>query len=183
MNRNFKKGLAIVLALVMVLAMSVTAFADTNGVATVTYATYYAGDSTEYVFDDEQTISVGSNLYEQVNAYCVRQGYEPSWTTGTDTINGEETKYLESMCGSEAQNISYVTYIDGGGMSVDWGWVYYVNGSMPYYTLTNPCHYKAMNQYTVQANDEVKIVYACVRTTWDADGNTTFELLDPSTVY
>lgn len=52
MNRKFKKGLAIVLALVMVFAMTATAFADTTGTCSVKF---YAPDS---FYDDIQEVTV-----------------------------------------------------------------------------------------------------------------------------
>ena len=52
-NRKFKKGLAIVLALVMVFAMTATAFADT----TDTDAYYYQDDTAQkYIHSSDITV-------------------------------------------------------------------------------------------------------------------------------
>ncbi len=179
-KRTMKKGLAIILALVMVFAMTATAFASTNGTATIQYYVYYSDLSTPDKFD-QHTVTSGSNLYTAVDTYCRAAGYEPLWDDGTDPYNGQATKYLKSMLDSGAVAVDHQYNSDGSGWSIDWGWVYTVNGTMPYFTLTNPCHYKAINQYTVQANDVIKVVYACYKTVWDASGNTTFEILDPTT--
>ena len=183
-KRTMKKGLAIVLALVMVFAMTATAFASTNtGTATIGYYVYYKNLSTPDIFDS-QTAAAGANLYTVVKTYSEdpERGYEPTWITGTDPYNGDTTYYLDSMLGASAENVSHQYNADGSGWSIDWGWTYTVNGSMPYYTLTNPCHYKAMNQYTIQAGDDIKVMYACYKTEWDSAGNTVFTILDPATV-
>lgn len=184
MNRNFKKGLAIVLALVMVFAMTATAFASTDaGTATISYYVYYEDLSTPDLFDS-QTVDAGTNLYSEVKEHCEDEelGYAVTWTTGIDPYNGDTTYYIDSMLGESAENVSHQYNADGSGWSIDWGWTYTVNGSMPYYTLTNPCHYKAMNQYTIQAEDDIEVVYACYKTEWDSAGNTVFTILDPTTV-
>lgn len=175
--------MAVALVASMMFAMTANTYAATDaGTANITYVTYYESDPTAYEFD-WQVAAAGQNLYNVVNDYCQGQGYDPTWTDSTDKFNGQSTKYLDTMLGQGAINVSYQEYSSGGGMSIDWGWVYYVNDEMPYFTLQNPCHYKAMNQYVLQAGDEVEVIYACVKSVWDANDNTTFEILDPSTVY
>ena len=65
MKRQMKKGLAIVLALVMVFAMTATAFASTNGTATINF--YIVDEATgtgELV--DSATVASGQTLYSYI---------------------------------------------------------------------------------------------------------------------
>ena len=64
-KRTMKKGLAIVLALVMVFAMTATAFASTNGTATINF--YIVDEATgtgELV--DSATVASGQTLYSYI---------------------------------------------------------------------------------------------------------------------
>lgn len=177
MKRQMKKGLAIVLALVMVFAMTATAFANTNGTATIKFYIYDEEQNTSWKVD---TVSVasGQSLYAALNTLT---HYEPNWETGTDVFNKETVYYLTSFmdCPSNI-NVDHQYNADGSGWSIDWGWLYTVgpNHVMPSFP-NEPNHGMAMNQYTIQNGDSIDVVYTLTRTDWDASYTTTYQILHP----
>lgn len=176
------------LSMLLVLTMVVTLFAGFGGSASAittdvdAYAEIiiYDTDGTPYVVDyADINVPDGDTVYDVVNDYF--DYYYPDWTLGIDPYNGQTTYYLESFVGYEATPVDYQYNPDGSGWSIDWGWVYEIDGVMPYFTL-NPYHLKAMNQYEIQDGDDIDIIYAYVYTEWNSNGDIIdIEILDPST--
>lgn len=182
-----KRILSVIMAVAMVasmmFAMTANTYAATDNVnANITLRLYYEGVSEPADFDSAVLdVAEGTTIYDVITSEFGY--YDPEWTTGTDPYNGQTTKYLKTFkLGEEAKNVSYVYREDGSGWSIDWGWIYTVNDKMPSFP-NEPNHGMAMNQYQIQENDDILVVFACVKSTWDAAGNTTYEILDPATVY
>ena len=175
-KRTMKKGLAIVLALVMVFAMTATAFASTNGTSTINFYIVDAATGTGELVDSV-TAASGQTLYS-----CILNNldyYEPSWTQGIDEYDHVSTTYyLDSFMGYASMNVDHMYSTTMTNWSRDWGWVYTVNGAMPAFS-DNPQHRKAMNQYTIQNGDSIDVAYTRVYTTWQpnsSDATFTIEL-------
>ena len=174
--KNFKKFLSIVMVLVMVFAMTATAFATTDGTATVKFYIVDV-DGTAYLVDTVSATS-GQSVYDVVDSLS---DYEPDWSTGVDVFDSTlTTKYLTSFMGYDATNEDHQYNSDGSGWSEDWGWLFTVgtNHVMPSFP-NNPNHGMAMNQYTIQSGDTIDVVYTLTRTVWDANYNTTYSILYP----
>ena len=173
-KRTMKKGLAIVLALVMVFAMTATAFADTNDAATVNF--YIVEESGEATLVDTVSATAGQSVFDVVDSLSY---YEPVWSAGTDVFDSTlVTKYLTSFMGYSAANEDHQYNSDGSGWSEDWGWLYTVgeNHTMPSFP-NEPDHGMAMNQYTIQSGDTIDVVYTLTQTAWDANYNTTYNIV------
>ena len=120
-KRTMKKGLAIVLALVMVFAMTATAFADTTGTATINYYIYDETEGASWKVDTA-TVNAGQSLYDALNS--AQSHYEPNWQESTDVFNGETVYYLTSFMGYKSNvNVDHQYNADGSGWSIDWGLV------------------------------------------------------------
>lgn len=181
MKKVLRKSIVVVMALTMLFAMSVSVFADTTN-AHVTVSLYYEGVASPDIVDSlDVQVAENDSIYDMIEDNFGY--YAVEWTTGTDFFNGDTVKYLKTFgFGEKAKNVSYQYNSDGSGWSIDWGWIYTVNDTMP--TFPNePNHGMAMNQYKIQENDNIKITFGCIKSTWDANGNTTMEILDPTTVY
>lgn len=174
MKKNLKKVLAVVLALTMVFAMSSMAFASTNGTATMNLIIVDTDGSIGY--SESVSVASGQSVYDAVDAAF--SYYEPEWISGTDVYDGSPTKYLNSLVGYAAENVTHQYNADGSGTSTDWGWLYTVNDVMPSFA-DNPDHGMAMNQYTIQNGDSIDVVYTLTNTSWDANYNTVFEIVYP----
>lgn len=177
--KKMRKFMGILLAMVMVVAMCVPAFAAaaTPDAGTASFKIIIA-DETDHqgVEVDSGSFEAGQTLYAAINSDL--SYYEPDWIKGKDIYNGETTYYLDSFVGYAAYNVDHQYNADGSGWSYDWGWIYLVNGKMPAFA-DNPQHRMAMNQYTIQPGDEIQIVYAYSYTEWNAAGDTTFHLIYP----
>ena len=177
MNRKFKKGLAIVLALAMVFAMTATAFASTNGTATITIQ-YYDAEAGSSEIVDSVDVASGSTLKDTIDATfnTDERPYEPVWTDDVDYYTQEPTKRLTSFISLEERNVDHQYKSDNSGWSKDWGWMYTVNGTLP--TFPNePNHGKMMDQYTIQNGDNIVIKYVYVETAWDSTGATIYNIV------
>lgn len=178
MKTNLKKGLSLVLALVMVFAMTTAAFASTAGTATINYYIYDDTDGVSWNVDTV-TVDSGQTLYDALNS---EQGYyEPEWMETTDVFNDDTVYYLTSFMGYQSNvNVDHQYNADGSGWSTDWGWLFTVGDDhvMPSFP-GEPDHGMAMNQYTIQDGDSIDIVYTLTHTEWDSNYNTTYEILHP----
>ena len=54
--------------------------------------------------------------------------------------------------------------------------MYTVNGQQPVFS-DNPNHAKMMDQYVIQANDNIVIKYVYVETAWDSTGATIYNIV------
>ena len=177
MKRQMKKGFAIVLALVMVFAMTATAFAAENGTATINYYIYDETDGVSWNVDTVRGVPSGQSVYDALNSNAGH--YKPEWQPGTDVFNGETVQYLTNFMGYQSNiNVDHQYNADNSGWSIDWGWLYTVNGVMPSFP-NEPNHGMAMNQYIIEDGDSIDVVYTLTKTTWDAEYNTTYEILHP----
>ncbi|MDO4395996.1 MAG: hypothetical protein Q4E84_00390 [Clostridia bacterium] len=181
MNKSrMKKGLALVLTLVMVFATTASVFAaDNGGTANYTIKFYDQEAGTSIVVDTSAesgiTLNAGRNLYEEVNDTL--GFYEPAWTSYPDYYDNTQTVFhLKSFVGYVEQNVDHQYNSDGSGWSKDWGWMYTVNGEQPSFP-DNPNHGKMMNQYTIQDGDEIVLKYVYTETAWDSDGNTIYNIV------
>ena len=175
--KNFKKFLSIVMVLVMVFAMTATAFATTDGTATINFYIYDETDDTSWNVDSV-SVNSGQSLYAALNTLT---DYEPVWQSSTDVFNGDTVYYLTSFMDYPSNvNVSHQYNSDGSGWSVDWGWLFTVgtNHVMPSFPNESN-HGMAMNQYTIQNGDSIDVVYTLTRTEWDASYNTTYQILHP----
>lgn len=178
MKKTFKRLTAILMAMVMVLAMSSSVFATGEEDATINYYIYDDKDGISWNVD---TVSVASG--QSVFDALENSGapYEPKWDTGKDVFNGETVKYLTNFMGYQSNiNVDHQYNADNSGWSIDWGWLYTVGPDhvMPSFP-GEPNHGMAMNQYIIKPGDSIDVVYTLTRTEWDAQYNTTFEILHP----
>ena len=172
-KRTMKKGLAIVLALVMVFAMTATAFANTTGTATINYYIYDETTATFYNVDTA-TVDAGQTLYDALNS--TQTHYEPKWQESKDVFNGETVYYLTSFMDYPSNvNVDHLYNADGSGWSKDWGWLFTVGADHVMPTFEGePNHGMAMNQDTINDGDSIDIAYTLTETEWDAAYNTTY---------
>ena len=141
MNRKFKKGLAIVLALVMVFAMTATAFAGTN--STINYTVEFAyGDNYEIYegnFDDSFTRTaystdgkvgtaiIRTNTPTILDAtYAGLDDVAPASEViiGWDTVDPRGGAYVTKMLGQQTETAADSSSTEWRG----WAWKYYING-------------------------------------------------------
>lgn len=173
MKKNLKKVLAIVMALIMVFAMSSAAFANTDA-GSATLAIYIVEEDGTSTQVDSMTVDAGQSVYDALDAL---DHYEPQWDTGKDVYDGSVVQYLTSFVGYPSNvNVDHQYNSDGSGWSKDWGWLYTVNDVMPSFA-NNPDHGMAMNQYTIQNGDSIDVAYTLTETSWDANYTTTYSYL------
>lgn len=141
MKRQMKKGLAIVLALIMVFAMTATAFAETNStinyVVEFTYGDnyqYYEGDfgssftRTAYSTDGKVgTAIIRTNTPTILDAtYAALNDIAPSDEViiGWDTVDSRGGAYITKMLGQQTETAADSSSTEWRG----WAWKYYING-------------------------------------------------------
>lgn len=184
--KTAKKVTALLLAVVMVLALSVSAFAATNSTATL--QVYYGGVG--LLGDDPVTITLTSGMtakgaldlyaddlmleWKTVSNLNPRFGDTPAYAI--DTIYGYGSNPLGSASGISAQfwsaaypgyGIEYTETVNGETVYhfiyVGEDWSFKVNGVKPEdpeYKLDANTYYQLyMDQYVVQADDVITVTY------------------------
>ena len=181
-KKMMSKMLVLALALVMVFTMTASAFATTNGTATVTIQYYDSDLGTSEVADSTAmsgvTLTSGMTLKAAIDAAfnTDERPYAPIWTNDVDYYTGAATKRLTSLIGCDETNVDHQYNADGSGWAKDWGWMYTVYGQQPVFS-DNPNHAKMMDQYVIQANDNIVIKYVYVETAWDSTGATIYNIV------
>lgn len=184
--KTAKKVTALLLAVVMVLALSVSAFAATNSTATL--QVYYGGVG--LLGDDPVTITLTSGMtakgaldlyaddlmleWKTVSNLNPRFGDTPAHAI--DTIYGYGSSPVGSESGISAQfwsaaypgyGIEYTETVNGETVYhfiyVGDDWQFTVNGSVPTdpdYSMADGTPYQYyMDQYTVQSDDVIAVSY------------------------
>lgn len=179
--KNMKKLTALLLALVMVFALSVSAFAANNGTATLVVS-YYG----EALLDPSPvTITVTSGLTAKDVLDQYASSLDPQWKTvpnlnpnfgdtasAIDTLNGFGSNPLGADSGITAQfwssaypgyGIEYTETVNGETVYhfiyVGEDWKFTVNGDKPIDESTPEKYEYYMDQYTVQAGDAIVVNY------------------------
>lgn len=174
MKKTFKRLTAILMAMVMVFAMSSSVFATGEKDATINI--YIVKDDGTPNFVQSDSVASGQSVYAAIESTL--KYYEPKWDSGKDVFDGSETKYLNTFIGYGPVNLDHYYAADNSGWSKDWGWLYTVNGVMPSFP-DNPDHGMAMNQYMIKTGDVIDLVYTLTDTSWDSQYKTTFSVVYP----
>lgn len=186
-----KKVLALALALVMVLCLSVSAFAAPASTATI--VVNYGGED---LLNETVTLTAGMTVKDILDMYA--DDLELEWDTVANlnpyfgdtayivnSIYGVGSEPLGAASGLQAQfwssaypgyGIKTVRTVDGETV-YDFiyagnDWVFTVGGEKPVdERTTNPTYELYVDQYTVQAGDEIALTYQLVTEEWSGTTN------------
>ena len=164
MNRNFKKGLAIVLALVMVFAMTATAFAETTDGNITVYVTVertLIGNQTPILQPMAVTVPIGTSVLGVLDA--VKSEVSGFDYTYSGTV-ADKTAYVKGFKVPSHTSFNYLTDYEfwnayneaAGGM----GDVYFEYGTIPSSSdsFLEAGDYNMLGGWIVSANNNI---------TWD----------------
>ncbi len=196
--KTAKKVTALLLAVVMVLALSVSAFAATNSTATL--QVYYGGEGLLGETPVTITLTSGMTAKDALDLYAddlmlewktvsnlnPRFGNTPAYAI--DTIYGVGSSPLGADSGITAQfwssaypgyGIEYTETVDGETVYhfiyVGEDWKFTVNTQVPTdpeYSMADGTPYQYyMNQYTVGANDQIVVSYETQIERWTGTTN------------
>jgi hypothetical protein len=170
MKKRNKSILSIALALVMVFSMfGATAFAVEDNDPTITFTVLDTPDGYYGLSDGpyEMVATEGSTLMEAIDAYFGPNGsiadYGAVWEPRYDDIAEELAYALTSFIGCDYTNDYYYELL---GESGGWGWMFTINGGIPYFTAANPVHLMAASQYVLQPGDVVEYTYTYTTSEW-----------------